>query len=114
MSRKLVTMVNSLANMLIDAASKGYVSGNDLDFANECLDKVIPLLDHEVTEKGLYGKYYIQHADGTPVDKKAAYFVLRLDTDPHARKAVERYATSIFDENPLLANSLMEWVKGFK
>jgi len=41
---ELVHMANSLGNMLIDASSKGYVSGNDLDFANDCLDRVIPLL----------------------------------------------------------------------
>ena len=41
---KLVHMVNSLGNIVIDASGKGYVSGNDLDFANDCLDKVIPLL----------------------------------------------------------------------
>ena len=41
---KYVTMVNSLANMIIDAASKGYVSSDDLDYANDCLDKVIPHL----------------------------------------------------------------------
>lgn len=34
----LMAMVNSLANMLIDTATKGYVSCNDLDYANECLD----------------------------------------------------------------------------
>ena len=39
-ARRAETMVNSLANMLIDAASKGYVSSNDLDFANDCLDKL--------------------------------------------------------------------------
>jgi hypothetical protein len=32
--------INSLAWIIIDSASKGYVSSNDLDFANDCLDKV--------------------------------------------------------------------------
>lgn len=39
-----ISMANSLANMLLEAASKGYVSSNDLDYANDCLDKVIPYL----------------------------------------------------------------------
>lgn len=43
-SGELVQMLNSLGNIVIDASSKGYVSSNDLDFANDCLDKVIPLL----------------------------------------------------------------------
>ena len=41
---ELVQMLNSLGNIVIEAASKGYVSSNDLDFANDCLEKVIPLL----------------------------------------------------------------------
>lgn len=43
-SGELVAMCNSLGNIVIDASSKGYVSSNDLDFANDCLEKVIPLL----------------------------------------------------------------------
>jgi hypothetical protein len=39
---KLISMVNSLANMLIDSSSKGYVSGDDLDYANDCLGKIVP------------------------------------------------------------------------
>lgn len=39
-ARQAEIIVNSLANMLIDSASKGYVSSNDLDFANDCLDKL--------------------------------------------------------------------------
>jgi hypothetical protein len=42
---QLVSMVNSLANIIIEASGKdGYLSSNDLDYANDCLDKVIPLL----------------------------------------------------------------------
>jgi hypothetical protein len=58
----------------------------------------------------IYGGYFIQNADGTPVDENASFFVLRIDTDPHARKAAMRYATSVFDENPLLAESIKQWV----
>lgn len=41
---QLVSMVNSLANIIIESASEGCISSNDLDYANDCLDKVIPLL----------------------------------------------------------------------
>ena len=33
-------VINKLAWIIVEAASKGYVSSNDLDFANDCLDKV--------------------------------------------------------------------------
>ncbi len=55
---------------------------------------------------GLIDKYHITHADGTPVDPNAIYFVLRLDTDPHARVAMKRYATGVLAENPMLAHDL--------
>lgn len=32
--------INKLCWIIIEAASKGYVPSNDLDFANECLDKL--------------------------------------------------------------------------
>ena len=36
----LIQMINSLSWIIINAASDGYVSSNDVDFANECLDKI--------------------------------------------------------------------------
>lgn len=56
--------------------------------------------------KGLFKKYVIAKADGSPVDPDAVYFVLRLDTDPHAEVAAEAYATSIESENSSLAQGL--------
>lgn len=53
--------------------------------------------------KGLFDKYIIKKTDGSPVDRMAQYFVLRLDTDLHARKALRVYADSIAAENPILA-----------
>jgi len=41
---------------------------------------------------GLYGKYKIEKTDGSPIDPKALYFVLRLDTDKSARRALRAYA----------------------
>jgi hypothetical protein len=60
--------------------------------------------------KGLYQKYDVKKTDGTPVDPNAEYFVLRVDKDPHARKAVRVYASSIRSENPTLMNELRAWL----
>jgi len=54
----------------------------------------------------LYGKYLIDKADGTPTDPHAAYFVLRLDTDPAARAAALAYADACEATAPELAADL--------
>lgn len=51
-------------------------------------------------------KYVISKQNGDPIDPNAFYFVLRLDTDPHARKAAMAYAESVENENPELAKDL--------
>jgi hypothetical protein len=53
--------------------------------------KIGPDADAKPRE-GLYGKYCISKADGSPVDPNADYFVLRLDTDPVARRAAREYS----------------------
>ena len=45
--------------------------------------------------KGLYKKYIITKANGEPIDPEAQYFVLRIDTDPHAREALKAYRDSL-------------------
>lgn len=57
---------------------------------------------------GLFRKYEVRKTDGSAVDPNAAYFVMRLDTDPHARRAAGAYADSIAEENPELAADLLE------
>ena len=57
-------------------------------------------------KRGIYGKYRIEKTDGTPVDPRAVYFTLRLDTDKHARAAVRAYIESCLDEQPKLAQDL--------
>lgn len=57
--------------------------------------------------KGIYGKYIIQRSDGKPVDPKAVYFTLRLDTDPYARVAMLKYAETCQDEQPELARDIL-------
>ena len=56
--------------------------------------------------EGLYGKYCISKADGSPVDPNADYFVLRLDTDPVARRAAREYSYMTVDRK--LALELQE------
>jgi hypothetical protein len=51
---------------------------------------------------GIYDKYHVEKKDGT-TDPNADYFVLRIDSDSHARKAAIAYAESIKEENPNLA-----------
>lgn len=45
-----------------------------------------------MAKKGIYGKYIVKKADGSKCDPNAVYFVLRLDTDAAARKAMSTYA----------------------
>ena len=59
---------------------------------------------------GLYGKYKIQKADGSPVDPEADYFVLRLDTDPAARRAALEYSYYLMREDRELALDLQHRV----
>lgn len=56
--------------------------------------------------RGIYGKYTIEKADGSKIDPEACYFVLRLDTDRAARKAMGQYARSVRRENPELADQI--------
>jgi len=62
---------------------------------------------------GLYGKYKIEKADGSPMDPDADYFFLRLDKDPHALVALSAYAESIKKENPQLCEDLKRKVKEY-
>ena len=61
-------------------------------------------VDEKVSKtKGLYSKYYISKANGNPIEDGAEYFVLRADSDMHARKALKAYADSVKEDNPSLA-----------
>lgn len=57
--------------------------------------------------RGLFNKYKIEKADGTPTDPHADYFVLRLDKDVFAREAARCYAEKVRYINPKLANDLL-------
>ena len=56
---------------------------------------------------GLGEKYIVQKVEG-PTDPNAQYFVLRIDTDVHARRALRAYAWSVIEENELLASELID------
>ena len=53
-------------------------------------------------ENTLYSK-----ADGSKIDPDAKYFVLRVDTDKHAKKALLAYAESVREDNPTLAKDII-------
>ncbi len=62
---------------------------------------------------GLYDKYTIKKVDGSVVDPDALYFVLRIDTDEHAREALRAYINSLEEsrENSALADDLRDMLK---
>ena len=57
--------------------------------------------------KGLYGKYVVRKRDGE-TDPDAQYRVLRIDTDPIARKVWQIYGWLVAAENPALACDVEE------
>lgn len=58
-------------------------------------------------------RYIVTGIDGTPVEE-GCWFILRLDTDEHARIAALAYAKSIQPEDPDLAIDLIERVADFE
>ena len=61
----------------------------------------------------LFNKYKIEKQDGSLVDPQAQYFILRIDTDPHARYAGYAYAASISGRDDDFADELRAWVKRY-
>lgn len=74
-------------------------------------------------KKGGYEKRYTirkivgRRIDGRAItkacDPDADYFVLRLDKDPHARKALVKYAKSVESDNPRFAGDLWQVLGGY-
>ena len=63
---------------------------------------------------GLYQRYIVSMSNGDPVDKKAEYFILRLDKNCRdknhleaCRKAVLTYANEIKEHLPELSKDLI-------
>lgn len=72
-----------------------------------------PIPDPQLNPDGLHKKYIISKTDGSNVDERAEYFVLRLDDhskDPAhvqaCRKAILTYATEIQAHLPKLADDI--------
>ena len=63
-------------------------------------------------ERGLYNKYYVERTDGDPEGKhkNCKYFVLDLNHDDHAIRALRAYAMSCREEYPLLFKDLLDIV----
>lgn len=59
---------------------------------------------------GFRQKYNLTKVNGHPIDPGAKYFVLRYDAegDPHARVALEAYASSVRSDNPQLSGDIFE------
>lgn len=61
---------------------------------------------------GIYDKYHVEKKDGS-TDPNADYFVLRLDSDIHARVAALAYAESIKDQNINLSFDIVSRVRKY-
>jgi len=48
-----------------------------------------PYEDRTPSQPGLYNRYTVTKTDGTPIDPKAVYFVLRLDGHGHDREHIQ-------------------------
>ena len=62
-------------------------------------------------------KYEVRKWDrneSVPTDPDAQYFVLRVDKDPHARKALREYAMSVHFDNEEFAKDLFKWLKALE
>ena len=64
--------------------------------------------------KTLHQKYSVVKTDGSPVDPRAQYFVLRIDTDYAAQIAMLTYADAIEGENKKFADQIRSWVAAYE
>ena len=66
-------------------------------------------------QQGLFGKFLIQKADGSPISPSAKYIVLRYDAESEdgsaARHAIIAYARFINQSNPGFSRDLIEEMK---
>lgn len=103
---KLVNLMRDEAIEIQNVGGEGYYLVSPTKLADRLLANGVTV--QPVTEKrtGLYGKYSIFRADGTPVKDRC--FVLKPDKDPVAVKALQTYAAATDDEQ--LRNDLYDWV----
>ena len=57
---------------------------------------------------GLYQKYQVARTDSKPLEPGSEFFVLRVDSDPHARVALDFYARSVNEDNPVLCDQILD------
>lgn len=64
--------------------------------------------------RGIYRKFKVTRTDGQhkPGKKheRCRYFVLDLDCDPHAKRAIKAYAKSCANAEPQLSADLLAWL----
>src|SRR6187401_1233276 len=70
-----------------DAHAKGDAQISKL--VNPGGSQLDPYKDRTSAPPGLYNRYKVSKTDGTPIDPKAVYFVLRLDGHGHDREHIE-------------------------
>jgi len=92
-----------------DALDGGWTARGLIEYTKELENKLKPKNE----KQGLFQKYKIVRNDGNPVDESAVFFVLRVDTDQHARNALLAYADSIADDNEILASDLLLLVERY-
>lgn len=62
---------------------------------------------------GFEPRFVVARADGKPCRPEARYFVMDgSGADPHAVKAIELYAKSVWPENPMLSADLLRLLGG--
>lgn len=80
---------------------------------------MVNLPSQEENPKGLHNRYLISRTDGTPINPKNVYFILKLEGegDPihmeACRKAVLKYADEIKEHLPELSKDLFDRYSDF-
>ncbi len=98
----------------------GYALGLDEEDEEDTMNHLRQCPEHNkerqtiINQDGLYRKYDVSRVDGkdAPGERhdKCRLFVLDIDHDPFARKALEAYATACRHEYPELAMDLFGWL----
>lgn len=104
MSKQLQKRIHDLESELKDAKKE--------NSANK-----FAILQHP--NSGLYGKYIVSKSDGSGVDSRAEYFVLRIDSHQSDREHTYACRTALMAFafatcNPDLAKDIVNWVARWK
>jgi len=69
------------------------------------------LIDKSAPEKeNFHHQYTVIRSDGKTDDPNTKYFVLKVNTDPHALRALRAYQASIRHTNPKMAEEISHWL----